>query len=424
MVSLRECLAPSFFTLHHNIKSEVFTDYYLKGGRGSTKSTFPSIEILLGLEKDPLANAIAVMKVGTMVETGVFAQLQWAMDKLNLTEYWKPNHQKYYFTNKRTGQRIYCKGCDEAAKFKSIKLVKGYFKYQWFEELDQFDGMEEIRKAQQSLTRAGLDFAIRFYSYNPPKTVDHWLNRYIIGLAADIAKGLVKQTIIHHSTYLSVPKEWLGKQFITDAETLKVTHPKAYQHEYMGEITGTGGQVFTNVVEMPINEEKISTFGYILRGLDWGFAVDPTSHHAIWYDRNHHDLYIFKEVYEYGISLDNLAIKLRAVNPKNGLIRADSAEPRSNSEMQQRGFNITPVVKGPGSVDHGLKWMQGLNHIYIDSIRCPNAYREFVGYEYEQDKNGNFKSSYPDKNNHAIDDVRYALEDVIRGGIGKITIKR
>ena len=92
--------------------------------------------------------------------------------------------------------------------------------------------------------------------------------------------------------------------------------------------------------------------------------------------------------------------------------------------MQQRGFNITPVVKGPGSVDHGLKWMQGLNHIYIDPIRCPNAYREFVGYEYEQDKNGNFKSSYPDKNNHAIDDARYALEDVIRGGIGKINIKR
>lgn len=93
--------------------------------------------------------------------------------------------------------------------------------------------------------------------------------------------------------------------------------------------------------------------------------------------------------------------------------------------MQQRGINIYGVKKGPGSVEHGVKWLQSLNHIYIDQLKCPNAYREFIGYEYEQTKDGNFKSSYPDKNNHAIDAVRYALEDIILSGAGgKINVVR
>lgn len=424
-VKLSQVLAPAFFNIHNYIKNEVYSDYYFKGGRGSCKSSTPSVEIVHGMMLDPNANAMCMMKVGTSIETGVFNQIQWAIDKLEVTQYWKSNKNNYSFTYLPTGQRIYCRGCDDPAKFKSVKLVRGYFKYQWFEELDAFDGIAEIRKVQQSLTRAGLKRAIRFYSYNPPKTVDHWVNRHVISLQSDIATGKITNTIIHHSTYLTVPVDWLGEQFIEDAEQLKRTNPTAYEHEYLGEITGTGGQVFANVKALQMTKEIINTFGYIYRGLDWGFAVDPTSSHGVYYDRAKKDLYIFDEIYEYSITFDQLAIQLKEHNPTNMLIRADSADPRSNFEMTQRGINITGVKKGPGSVEHGIKWLQSLNHIYIDEIKCPNAYREFVGYEYEQTKDGNFKSSYPDKNNHAIDDVRYALEDIILGGgVGKINIRR
>ena len=51
-----------------------------------------------------------------------------------------------------------------------------------------------------------------------------------------------------------------------------------------------------------------------------------------------------------------------------------------------------------------------MNHIYIDQKRCPKTYFEFSTYEYEQDKDGNFISAYPDKNNHSIDAVRYSLQ--------------
>lgn len=49
----------------------------------------------------------------------------------------------------------------------------------------------------------------------------------------------------------------------------------------------------------------------------------------------------------------------------------------------------------------------------LDRARCPNTYKEFVNYEYARTKDGEFISAYPDKNNHAIDAVRYGCEDLM-----------
>jgi len=65
-------------------------------------------------------------------------------------------------------------------------------------------------------------------------------------------------------------------------------------------------------------------------------------------------------------------------------------------------------------VEYGMKWLQSLNEIVIDNRRCPETTREFLEYEYARDKEGNVITGYPDANNHSIDAVRYALEDVIR----------
>ena len=74
------------------------------------------------------------------------------------------------------------------------------------------------------------------------------------------------------------------------------------------------------------------------------------------------------------------------------------------------GAFIRGAEKGPESVRYGIKWLQGLNHIYIDRKHCPKTWKEFTEYEYEQDRDGNFISAYPDENNHSIDATRYALE--------------
>ena len=105
----------------------------------------------------------------------------------------------------------------------------------------------------------------------------------------------------------------------------------------------------------------------------------------------------------------------RMIKPKykGALIYADSAEPKSIAELRDYGLNIIGAKKGPDSVEYGMKFLQDLNRIYIDRKRCPNTYNEFIKYEYEVNKNGEFISAYPDKNNHAIDSVRYALNDLI-----------
>ena len=69
------------------------------------------------------------------------------------------------------------------------------------------------------------------------------------------------------------------------------------------------------------------------------------------------------------------------------------------------------MKKGPDSIEYGIKFLQSMEEIIIDDIRCPETAREFLTYELDKDANGNFKAKFPDKNNHAIDSVRYALND-------------
>ena len=95
---------------------------------------------------------------------------------------------------------------------------------------------------------------------------------------------------------------------------------------------------------------------------------------------------------------------------RNELLVADSAEPKSIMDFKVYGAFIKGADKGPDSVRYGIKWLQGLRHIYIDKRRCPHTFREFTQYEYEMDRDGNFISAYPDANNHSIDAVRYAME--------------
>lgn len=110
---------------------------------------------------------------------------------------------------------------------KSINLGKGYVKYAWFEELDQFASMDEIRNILQSLFRGGDEKRISFYSYNPPKSGRSWVNQE--------ARRSKPSRRVHHSDYLGVPQEWLGERFLADAAHLEKVNETAYRHEYLGE---------------------------------------------------------------------------------------------------------------------------------------------------------------------------------------------
>ncbi|WP_410177081.1 PBSX family phage terminase large subunit [Thermoclostridium stercorarium] len=406
-VKLSELIAPSFYEIHNDIKHNRYTHYWLKGGRGSTKSSFVSIEIILGIMKDPNANAVALRKVKDTLKDSVFEQLIWAIEKLKVSNYWDIKYSPLELTYVPTGQKILFRGADKPKKIKSIKVSRGYVKYIWYEEVDEFLGMEEIRIINQSLMRGGEQFVV-FYTYNPPNKVNAWVNEEILIDRPDRK--------VHHSTYLTVPRDWLGEQFFIEAEHLKKVNERAYRHEYLGEVTGTGGEVFTNVTARKISDEEIKAFDRIRRGLDFGYAVDPAAYVVCHFDKTRRRLYIFHEVYQVGLSNRKLSELIKQENTSNKLVVADSAEPKSIAELRGYGINIRGARKGPDSVDYGIKFLQDLEEIIIDPERCSNTLREFVNYELEKDNNGNFKAEYPDKNNHTIDAVRYALEDDMKSG--------
>ena len=401
-MNLSSIIAPSFFDIHRFIKEDRYTHYWLGGGRGSTKSSFVSIEIVLNMMKDENANAVVLRKIGNTLESSVFNQIIWAIEKLGVSQYWQIKKSPMEITYIPTGNKIIFRSSDDPIKLKSIKFIKGYAKYIWYEEVTEFYGMEEIRNINQSLLRGGDKFCV-FYSYNPPKSMQNWVNQEVLEKRED--------KIFHKSTYLDVPVEWLGPQFIIEAEHLKKTKPREYANEYLGDVTGTGGAVFDNVEIREITDEEISHFDRIKDGIDFGFAIDPAVYTQNHFDKTRRILYIFNEIYEVGLSNKRLWEKIIGKKISHSLITADSAEPKSIAELNSYGqMTVYGAKKGPDSVEFGMKWLQDLDKIVIDSARCPNTAKEFTSYEFERDKEGNFISKYPDKNNHAIDATRYSRE--------------
>ncbi len=405
MMRLDKLIAPSFYSVHHDLKRGRHTHYWLKGGRGSTKSTFASVEIIIGMMKDADANAAAIRKVKDNLRDSVYSQLLWAIDMLGVAHLWQEKLSPMELVYLPTGQRILFRGADKPQKLKSTKVKKGYIKYIWYEEVAEFVGMTEIRSINQSLMRGGSAFVI-FYTYNPPQSQRNWVNKEVLTERGD--------RLVHHSTYLDVPAGWLGEKFIIEAEHLKRTKPDAYEHEYLGEVTGTGGEVFTNITMRRITDEEIAAFDRIKRGIDFGYAADPFAYIVCNYDSKRKRLYIFDEIYKVGLSNAKAAAMINARTKYRQGIICDSAEPKSIAELRGYGLKVKGAKKGPDSVEYGIKFLQSLEEIIIDNERCPNAAEEFYSYELEADGNDGFKDGYPDTNNHTIDAARYALEDDMR----------
>ena len=224
-----------------------------------------------------------------------------------------------------------------------------------------------------------------------------------------------KNRYFNHSNYTQVPKKWLGKAFIEEAEHLKEINPKSYEHEYLGIANGNGGNVFDNVIIRQITDDEIDVFDRIYMGVDWGWFPDPWTWNKMYYNPSQNKLYIYDEARENKKSNKDtyeILVNEKGVTPAD-IITCDSAEKKSIQDYKNYGLSARGARKGPGSVDYSMKWLVSLNEIVIDNIRCPYTATEFLEYEYERTKDGEVISGYPDKENHHIDAVRYALEHII-----------
>ena len=424
-INIPNSVIPMYQPILKDIFAHKHTHYVFAGGRGSTKSSFVGgIAIPLLIIQNPKIHAVCFRKVANTISTSIFPQVVWGIYQLGLEDYFIiPKTYSTAITYKPTGQKIYFMGLDDPNKVKSIKPNFGYIGVTWFEELDQYAGENELRKVTQSTMRGGDKFW-DFRTFNPPISKNNWANEY----ADECEFSRPDDTLVIRNTYLDVPVDWLGEQFIEEAEILKEINPRAYEHEYMGKAIGTGGDVFQNVEELDMTQlvkltdaygnvyseiPMYQTFDQIYNGIDWGFAIDPFRFVKMHFDHKKLDLYIFDEYSTKHTRNEDVFHELYDVQKKvrrDELVIADSAEPKSVADFRAYGGYVREAAKGPDSVRYGIKWLQGLRHIYIDRKRCPETYNEFVSYEYEQDKDGKFISDYPDENNHSIDATRYAME--------------
>lgn len=422
MINLSEVIAPSFYSVHNKIKRNEYSSYWLKGGRGSTKSSLAAIQIIKGIIEDPDANALVLRKVDSSIRKSVLQTLLWATEILGVESSFdfkvSPSQIEYL----PTGQKIIMSGLDDARKIKSIKLKKGYFKFLWWEEAEEFAGIEEIRSVRQSTRRGGDNF-VEFITFNPPNDPAAWVNS-----ESEKAKD-DPDSYVHHSTYLDVPEEWLGKQFIIDAEKLKKSDPLAYEHEYMGEAVGRAEQIvfFGKWEEKefdtpPIHKMYQSRF---FQGADWGFANDPTAlvRCFIMKERGEINLYIDYETGGHGVELDEIPQLFDKIpDSRRWKIYGDASRPETVSHLRKHGFNSESAPKWSGSVEDGIEYLRSFNNIYIHP-RCPKIIEEFIKYSYKVDKHT--KEVLPilvDKWNHYIDALRYALADYIKGEVSILDV--
>lgn len=399
-------IGPAYFEVNRLIDQGTYTKYVEKGGRGSLKSSFFGLKLIERIKNNPDQHALVLRQVQNTLRDSVYSQIEWAINYLGLDDEFKCTTSPLQIEYVPTGQIIYFRGGDKPLKIKSIKPKFGYIGTLWFEELDQFHGENSIRSIFQSAVRGGDDVVV-FYSFNPPPSKNNWVYKWL--------ETPDKSRYVHHSTYLEAPVDWLGESFIREAEHIKEVNPKAYQHEYLGEAISLGGLVFDNVEVREITDEEIAQFDRVLHGLDWGYSIDPASYGKMHYDAARMTLYIFGEYRGWKESNRELYDHICEVgyNPSQLLI-PDSAEPKSIADLKSYGAYVRGAEKGPDSVRYSMKWLQTLNKIVVDPVRAPYHKEELTNYEYEQNRDGEYISAYPDKDNHAIDDVRYGTNLIWR----------
>ena len=403
-VRLSSVLGPAFYALARDVLRHGHTHYDLSGGRGSLKSSCVSLLVPLLLVLHPDHHALVLRKVGNTLRDSVYAQYLWAIGELGMAGQWSAKVQPLELIYKPTGQKILFRGADDPMKIKSIKVPFGYIAVTHFEEKDQFAGRAEIRAILQSTMRGGSAFW-NFETYNPPISRDNWANLDTLEERED--------RLCHKSTYLEAPPEWLGEPFLAEAEYLKDTDQRAYEHEYLGLPVGTGGNVFENLDIRPITEEERAGFDRVLSGVDWGYFPDPWAFDRCYYDAGRRTLYIFDELTALKKGNRETADLLLAHGiTREDLIVADSAEPKSVADYHKFGLKCMGARKGPGSVERSMVWLQTLKSIVIDPRTCPETCQEFLSYEYERTRDGEIISGYPDRDNHHIDAVRYATESI------------
>lgn len=270
-VNVNQMINPHFDrALYSDALNKVF-----EGGRGSTKSSVISLQLLMEFLSDPQGNALIMRKVANNIELSVYEQIKWAIYELHVQDLFTFKKSPYRITHKATGTAFYFSGVDDPQKLKSMIIARGYVRWLWFEELAEFDSWDEVDTVRASFTRKRLPegkHVVTYYSYNPPKNPYDWINEW-----HDQRMGLLGW-YFDHSTYLDDELGVLSDDYIAEINQVKENDPDYYRWMYLGEAVGLG----TNIYNMELFHElnAIPSDDYIMGmyiSADTGHEVSATT---------------------------------------------------------------------------------------------------------------------------------------------------
>ncbi len=382
-----------------------------KGSRASKKSKTTALWYIVNLMKYPESNLLVVRKVFRTLKDSCFTELKWAIHRLGVEGFWEIKESPLEMTYKPTGQKIYFRGLDDPLKVTSITVEHGYLCWMWIEEAyevgneNDFNMLDEsIRGAIPSETGLFKQITLTFNPWNE----HHWIKKRFFDNPAD-------ETLAMTTNYLC--NEWLDAADRKVFETMRLNNPRRYRVAGMGDWGIVDGLIFENWEEKAFDVDEIRRLASVRSafGLDFGYTNDPSALFCGLVDETAKTLWVFDEMYDYGMSNERIAEKVSQMGYRKERIRAEAAEPKSIDRLYELGLSrIQKARKGKDSINNGIDYLQ--DYHMIVHPRCVNFITEISNYTWDTDtKTGKRLNKPIDDFNHLMDAMRYAMEDLSRG---------
>ena len=237
----------------------------VKGSRASKKSTTTALNLICRLMEYPSANVLVIRKTAATLKDSCFAQLQWAINRLEVSKYWKSRVNPLELEYIPTGQRIIFRGCDDPMKITSITVSKGFLCWCWCEEAFELNE-EEFDRIDESL-RGKLPpelFIQITVTFNPWSSTSFLKAKFF---------DIPRQNVYAMTTTYEC-NEWLSESDREYFEEMKKIDPDRYLVAGCGNWGIPTGQYFKEFTESQhvIKPFKIPDTWTKFRAMDWGQA--------------------------------------------------------------------------------------------------------------------------------------------------------
>lgn len=364
------------------------------GGRGSGKSHFFA-ELLVEACFMRTTRAVCIREVQKSLAQSVKKLIEDKIAKLGLQKFFEVTQNEI---RGRNGSLIVFVGMQNHTA-DTIKSYEG-FDIAWIEEAQSLSEIS-LRLLTPTIRKPGSEI---WFSWNPAKATDP-VDNLLRGEAPP------KNAIIVKVNWSDNP--WFPVDLFDDMQRDRERDPDEAAHVWDGAYrTASQARVFRKwrIEAFDTPDNAVHRFG-----ADWGFASDPTvlvRAHIVG-----RELRIDYCVSGVGVEIDNTpAMFDRVPNVRKLPICADSARPETISYMRRSGFKVVSAVKGAGSIEEGVRFLQSFD--LVVHPRCDALLRqELENYAYKVDPlTGEIMPILEDKFNNAIDALRYACEAVRRAG--------